>query len=167
MGTTTSCKSHNKKRTCLHSYRKRARALGYSAERKTERKRGRKRETDCVRGEKAGSVDKGKVKERESVREMKERRGEWIEARSLLLQSEKKGKGVEEREKSCLRNSIQPFLSSRGNFLENPSLEAALGEGTPEQECFEGHFTHRSWKKHFYLLACFWCLTMLHVLNTR
>lgn len=48
------------------------------------------------------------------------------------------------KEKSCLRNSIQPFLRRRGNFLENPPLGTAEGEENTREGmmCLEAHFTH-------------------------
>ena len=58
---------------------------------------------------------------------------EWRPA--VFLYSEEGEKRKEKKnvkEKSCLRNSIQPLLRKRGNFWENPPLGTADGEETRE-----------------------------------
>lgn len=55
-----------------------------------------------------------------------------------------------QRKKSCLRNSIQPRLRRRGNFLENPPLGEADGEETTRQgTTLKGFHSYHTQKKLF------------------
>lgn len=56
---------------------------------------------------------------------------------------------VEKKKKSCLRNSIQPFLRQRGNFLEDLPLGTAEGVDNTREEmlCLDDHFVTYHRKK--------------------
>lgn len=171
MVTTTSCQIKNKatrNRHALISYRNREREQGFKVvqffcsqhrggkkERKERKKKetGRESEINCGHAERVWAKDKEKVwrSGMEQGREMKERRGEWMGAWSLLLQSEKGGK----KEKSCLRNSIQPFLRSRGNLLGNPSLGTAVGEENRRNDVRGSFYPYHTHTKYYLLPAEF------------